>query len=133
MQILLDQHKILKLDKESYINNIKYNLGYFHNSIFVSFNDVDDEFIEFLKEYHSGKKYIKYKGQPYHLDIGKSFFVIKNYHVGVLPNHNIFVFWHRSTKTWKKARKSLSKKIYKYIQKNFNIALDFSDPGRIIE
>jgi hypothetical protein len=127
LKLLLEQNSILILDHECYINNIEYNKGYFHSSIFVSFDDIDDKFMSFITEYRSGKKYIKYKGIPYNLEIGKNFFVIKNYHVGILPPSNTIVIWDRSSSTWKKATKRLNKKIQKYITTKFNTTLDFGE------
>lgn len=123
LQQLYALHKIEALDSQCYLNNIDYTKGYFHDSIFVSFSDTEDRFIDFLIEYHSGKKFIKYKQKPYRLDIGKQFFVIKNYHVGLIKNNTI-VFWDRTSSAWKKTSTKLSKKISSYIQKNFGLLLD---------
>jgi hypothetical protein len=125
LQQLYSLHKIEALDHQCYLNSVGYTNGYFHNSIFVSFDDTEDKFVDFLTEYHSGKKYVKYKNKPYRLEIGKQFFVIKNYHIGILDQHTI-VFWDRSTSSWKKAGRKLHKKISSYIKKNFALELDFT-------
>lgn len=125
LQQLFSEFKIKPLDNECYLNNIDYTTGYFHSSIFIVFNDTEDYFINFLEEYGSGKKYIKYKQKPYHLTIGERFFVIKNYHVGVLDSTTM-VFWDRESSSWKKAGTKLSNKITRYITKNFDVSLDFS-------
>lgn len=120
---LCEINNILSLDKYVYISNINYTEGYFHNSIFVSFNDEEDKFVNFLEEYHSGKKYVKYKHKPYILPIGSKFFVIKKYHVGILDSSTI-VYWDRNLSEWKKAGPKLVDKISSYMKKNFNIDLD---------
>jgi hypothetical protein len=120
---LYELNNIELLDSFCYINNIDYTQGYFHNSIFVSFNDQEETFKDFLTEYHSGKKYIKYKQKPYRLDIGKQFFVIKNYHVGIIDKNTV-VFWDRPTSSWKKPGNKLLQKISTYIKKNFGVELD---------
>lgn len=120
-----ENNNIYSLDNFVYLNNIDYKGGFFHNSIFVSFNDEDPKFLDFINEYHSGKKYIKYQNKPYRLDIGKRFFVIKNYHIGII-NKDTFVYWDREQSIWKKAKPKLYNKISDYITKNFPDALDFS-------
>jgi hypothetical protein len=122
---ILSFNNVESLDDQCYLNNIEYTLGHFHNSTFVSFNDNEDGFVDFLIEYNSGKKFVKYKQKPYRLEIGKQFFVVKNYHVAILDS-NILVFWHRESSSWKKAGVKFSKKIISYINKNFDIALDLN-------
>jgi hypothetical protein len=109
-------NNVLLLDKFCYINNVGYTKGWFHDSIFVSFSDEEDGFIEFITEYNSGKKYIKYKDTSHRLEIGKRFFVIKNYHVGLLEDTTMVV-WDRTTSSWKKPKEKLFQKISAYIEK----------------
>jgi hypothetical protein len=122
---ILSLNKVESLDDQCYLNNIEYTIGHFHNSSFVSFNDNEDSFVDFLIEYNSGEKFIKYKQKPFTLKIGKQFFVVKNHHVGILDS-NLLVFWHRESSSWKKAGEKFSKKIISYIHKNFGIALDLN-------
>lgn len=116
-------HNIVELDNQCYLNNIEYTKGWFHNSVFVAFSDTEDRFIDFLTEYNSKQKFIRFKQKPYKLEIGKQFFVIKNYHIGII-DPNTIVFWDRASSSWKKAGVKLFKKISTYINKKFDLTLD---------
>lgn len=126
LQQEFSEKNLLTLDQYCYLNNVDYTMGTFHNSIFVNFNDADDHFIDFIVEYHSGRKFIKYLNKPYRLKIGEQFFVVKHHHVGILNNQTLVV-WNRDSMSWKKAGPKLTAKITAHITKNFGIPLDLSN------
>lgn len=115
--------KIYNINNLCYINNINYIAGPYHSSIFVSFDDSEDRFIGFLREYHSGQKHIAYQNQRYVLTIGKHFFIIKQYHICLL-NEETLIYWDNNTNSWKLASHDLRKELEPHIKKYLQPTLD---------
>lgn len=120
---ICEEHKVVSLNSASYINNIEHIKGQFHEALFVSFNDEDDKFMDFVHEYHSGKKHIIFQNHHYVLTIGKQFFVIKQYHICLLDYQTI-VYWDRNSASWKLASNDLKKELSPHLQKFLQPQLD---------
>lgn len=101
---LFEKSERLSLDKECCLHNIGCVNTSAYKSIFLCYNDLDQYFINFLKEHLYKKKIISYKNTLYTIDPNKNFLKYKNTDVCII-NKNLTVSWDSKNNKWKKLNK----------------------------
>lgn len=95
-------------DKECYLHNIGCVNCKAEDSVFVCYNDLDKNFIDFCKEHFYESKRIYYNGVIYSINPNKYFFKHNNTDVCIL-NKNLTVSWDPKNNKWKKLNKGIKK------------------------
>lgn len=84
----------------SYLSkSCKINFTSLDKSIFDCYNDLDELYIKYLKEYFYKNKPIFYNNKIYYIDPKKQFFHAKNTDVAVL-HKNLKVIWDNKKQKW---------------------------------
>lgn len=99
-KFVYDYKNITDISKICFLSNSGQIKGSYHNSIFVCLDDNSSDFYQWLNDFSNKKKVVFYNGECFNLEIGKTFFIKNNYHIGILPNKQE-IFWDSSASEWK--------------------------------
>lgn len=101
---ILTKNTINKIGKNtrifSYLSKpYKFSYLTLDKSVFDCYNDLDDSYIKFLKEYFYKNKPVFFKGKVYYIDPKTQLKNFKNTHLAIL-NKNLQVIWDSKKQQW---------------------------------